>query len=338
MIPGPSGGAAVERVAVKRVACSSSTDGSLQATRRDGADSGSESPAPFDELFDPEYEGPIDGREITGERSLVHKGMAARDLEHLLALYDGGIAWVDSEIGRFLDALEELGLSEDTLVIITSDHGEEFFEHDRKTHRKQLYRESVHVPLLMRWPGRLPEGVRVSGPTGIVDVAPTILSAVGLSAPVASPGVDLARIARDGGRSEGTYVTELLLFEAGPVPTRRVGLHTPTRHYLFHAHLHDEPWAVQAFELDQDRAQAGIPAFLEAGGAEHRAALSLLGEVREEYSERRALAEPRREVMEALDASDRAQLDALGYTGGEAAPRGADAGRLCLDGCVWPGG
>ena len=50
---------------------------------------------------------------------------------------------------------KELGLSEDTLVIITSDHGEEFFEHDCKTHRKQLYRESVHVPLLMRWPGRL---------------------------------------------------------------------------------------------------------------------------------------------------------------------------------------
>lgn len=52
MIPGPSGGATVERVAVKRVACSSSTDGSLQATRRDGADSGSESPAPFDESRD----------------------------------------------------------------------------------------------------------------------------------------------------------------------------------------------------------------------------------------------------------------------------------------------
>ena len=107
-------------------------------------------PSPYDELYDPDYEGPIDGRDITGAESLVHKDMPARDLEHLLALYDGGISWIDSEVGRVLDALEELGLTEDTLVVITSDHGEEFFEHERKTHRKQLYRESVHVPLLLR--------------------------------------------------------------------------------------------------------------------------------------------------------------------------------------------
>jgi len=295
-------------------------------------------PAPYDGLFDPDYEGPIDGREITGERSLVHKDMAERDLEHLLALYDGGISWIDSEVGRVLDALDELGLSDDTLVIITSDHGEEFFEHERKTHRKQLYRESVHVPLLMRWPAGLPEGVRISGPTGIIDVAPTILSAAGLPRLAASPGADLTRLARDGEDSEGTYVTELLLFDAGPVPTRRVGLLTPTRHYLFRGHKPGDPWQVEAYDLALNPRQAGAPALLADGSAEHRAALSLLEELRGEYSERRALAPPRSEVVEALDASDRAQLDALGYTGGDAALSGADAGRLCIDGCVWPGG
>jgi arylsulfatase A-like enzyme len=295
-------------------------------------------PAPYDGLFDPNYEGPIDGREITGEKSLVHKDMSERDLEHLLALYDGGISWIDSEVGRVLDALDELGLAEDTLVIITSDHGEEFFEHERKTHRKQLYRESVHVPLLMRWPGRLPEGVRISGPTGIIDVAPTVLSAAGLSAPPASPGVDLAHLAREGGDSGGTYVTELLLFEAGPVPTRRVGLHTPDWHYLFRGHQAGEPWSVEAFDLGVDPRQRGASSLLEPGSAEHQAALSLLDELRGEYSERRALARPRSEAVEALDASDRAQLDALGYTGGDAALSGTDAGRLCIDGCVWPGG
>ncbi len=296
-------------------------------------------PAPYDGLFDPNYEGPIDGREITGEKSLVHKDMSERDLEHLLALYDGGISWIDSEVGRVLDALDELGLVEDTLVIITSDHGEEFFEHERKTHRKQLYRESVHVPLLMRWPRRLPEGVRISGPTGIIDVAPTVLSAAGhYTRKPASPGVDLIRLAREGGSGEGTYVTELLLFEAGPVPTRRVGLFTPTRHYLFQGHKPGDPWTVQAFDLGEDPLQVGAPALLELGSPEHGTALSLLDEVRGEYRERRALAVPRSEVMEALDASDRAQLDALGYTGGDAALPGDDGGRLCIDGCVWPGG
>jgi len=295
-------------------------------------------PAPFDESFDPEYEGPIDGREITGEKSLVHKGMAPRDLDHLLALYDGGIAWVDSEVGRFLDGLKELGLEEDTLVIITSDHGEEFFEHERKTHRKQLHRESVHVPLLMRWPGRLPEGVKITGPTGIVDVAPTVLSAAGLPAPDASPGVDLIRLARDGARATGPYLTELLLFEAGPAPTRRVGLWTGDRHYLFRAHKPGEPWVVESFDLVHDPEQALTSSLLEAGSAEHQRALALLEEVRAEYLELRRQAPPRSEVMDALDASDRAQLDALGYTGGDAALSGADGGRLCLDGCVWPGG
>ena len=295
-------------------------------------------PAPYYEKFDPDYEGPIDGREITGEKSLVHKDMPARDLEHLLALYDGGISWIDSEVGRVLDALDELGLAEDTLVIISSDHGEEFFEHGRKTHRKQLHRESVHVPLMMRWPGQLPEDVRIAGPTGIVDIAPTILSAAGLPAPLASPGVDLIELAREGGESEGTYVTELLLFEAGPVPTRRVGIHTPDQNYLFRGHQAGDPWTVHSVEPNRAGGGASASTLLVSGSAEYQAALSLLEGVRAEYSERRAFAQPRGEQVESLDASDRAQLDALGYTGADAALSGADAGRLCLDGCVWPGG
>ena len=295
-------------------------------------------PEPFASMFGAGYEGPIDGREVTGEASLVQPGMAREDLDHLLALYDGGIAWVDSEVGRFLDGLAELGLEENTLVVITSDHGEEFFEHDRKTHRKQLYRESVHVPLVMRWPGRLPEGVRISGPTGIVDVAPTILSAVGLPAPTASPGIDLARLAREGARGTGTYVTELLLFEAGPVPTRRVGLRTPARHYLLRSHAPGEAWGVEYFDLEKDPLEAGAAQILEGDAEERRRALALLEEVRAEYLKRRLAAPLRSEVVDALDAADRAQLDALGYTSGDAAQPGADVGRICLDGCVWPGG
>jgi arylsulfatase A-like enzyme len=295
-------------------------------------------PAPFDERFDGEYEGPIDGRKVTVEGSLVHEGMAPRDLEHLLALYDGEISWVDSEVGRLLDGLTELGLDEDTLVIITSDHGEEFYEHGRKTHRKQLHLESVHVPLVMRWPGSLPEGARIKGTTGIIDIVPTILSAVGLPVPAASPGVDLAQLARDGERSVGSYLTELLTFEAGPVPTRRVGLHTSTRHYLFRGHESGDPWTVHAFELSPGEVRSDAPVLLEGGSIEYLTALSLLDEVRAEYSERRALAQPRSELMEAIDASDRAQLDAFGYTGGDEALSGVDAGRLCFDGCVWPGG
>jgi hypothetical protein len=149
--------------------------------------------------------------------------------------------------------------------------------------------------------------------------------------------VDLAQLARDGDRSEGTYLTELLLFEAGPVPTRRLGLYTPGTHYLFRGHQSGDPWTVHTIDLDREDGRAGDPVLLVGGSSEYEASLSLLDEVRAEYSERRALAQPRSELMEALDASDRAKLNAFGYTGGDAALSGVDAGRLCLDGCVWPG-
>jgi arylsulfatase A-like enzyme len=295
-------------------------------------------PPPFDKLFDPDYTGPIDGRDVTSETSLVHKGMPGRDLEHLIALYDGGISWVDSEIGRFLDVLDELGLAEDTLVIITSDHGDEFFEHGRKTHRKQLYRESVHVPLLLRWPGQLPADTRISEYTGIIDVTPTVLSAVGLPTPPASPGTDLARLA-DGAEGSGrTLVMELMNFQAGPAPTRRVGLLTPKEHYLFLAQHPGDPWMVEAYDLEADPLELSEPAILEVGSPKYDFALSLLDEVRREYSERRALADPRDQVTEPLNASEREQLEALGYTSGEESSSGVDVGRLCIDGCVWPGG
>ena len=72
------------------------------------------SPAPFGTRFDPRYEGPIDGRRVTASNSPVRPGMDPRDLENLVARYDGGIAWVDSQIGRLLERLDELGLAEPT--------------------------------------------------------------------------------------------------------------------------------------------------------------------------------------------------------------------------------
>lgn len=304
-------------------------------------------PPPFDELFDPDYEGSIDGQDLTSEMSPVHEGMPKRDLDHLLALYDGGIAWTDSEVGRFLDGLEELGLKENTLVIISSDHGEEFFEHGMKTHRKQLYRESVHVPLVMRWPAGLPEGVRISGPTGIVDITSTILNSVGLPVPSHLPGIDLAAIARAGGRGEGTYVTELIGFgpvsgakdtSAGRVPGRRVGLRTPERHDLLHFRPGEDPIG-EFYDLVANPLEAGAPLDLMQYPAERERVAALLDQVRLDYLERRGTAPPRTEVMGVIDAEEKAQLESLGYTSGEETDLpGADLGRLCLDGCVWPGG
>ena len=65
----------------------------------------------------------------------INAGMSKRDIEHLLALYDGEIAWTDLHVGKIIDDLRETGLLDRTVVAVTSDHGTEFFEHGQKGHR-----------------------------------------------------------------------------------------------------------------------------------------------------------------------------------------------------------
>ena len=182
-------------------------------------------PPPFDTRFDPDYEGPIDGRRVTSPDSPVRGDMPPRDLEHLVALYDGGIAWIDSEVGRLLDSLQARGLARDTLVILTADHGEEFFEHGFKTHRRQLYLETSGVPLLMRWPAGLPATRRVAGTVGSIDVAASIYEATGIEPSSPTGGHSLLELARnDRGRGSRPYLAELQLFTETPVPERHLAL------------------------------------------------------------------------------------------------------------------
>lgn len=98
-------------------------------------------------------------------------------IERLKCLYDGGIAFVDDELGRFFDALRRLGLWENTLVVVTSDHGEAFLEHGVPDHT-ELYDEILHVPLILHGPG-VPKGQRSPRYARTVDIAPTILALAG---------------------------------------------------------------------------------------------------------------------------------------------------------------
>jgi arylsulfatase A-like enzyme len=163
-------------------------------------------PPPYDSLFDPDYEGSVTGDDFeTGNQ--VRLGMDPRDLEHVVALYDGEIAYTVHHLGTLLDHLEARGLADDTLVVVTSDHGEEFFEHGAKGHRKNLFDPSLRVPLIMSWPGRLPEGRVVESQVRLQDLPLTLLAQAGVAPPVgfafAGPGApqDLTPLmASDAGR------------------------------------------------------------------------------------------------------------------------------------------
>jgi arylsulfatase A-like enzyme/Flp pilus assembly protein TadD len=94
--------------------------------------------------------------------------------------YDGEIAYADAQLGRVLDLLSQRGWLDDTLVVLTADHGESLDEHGESTHGLFLYDATLRIPLLMRHPGRLGQGRTVESLASLVDVAPTILEVMGL--------------------------------------------------------------------------------------------------------------------------------------------------------------
>ena len=105
--------------------------------------------------------------------------------------YDGEIAYADSCVGKLLDALRQHGLYDETLIAVMADHGESLGAHGENTHGVFLYDETLHVPLLIKLPLNHWAGRRIEARAGLVDVAPTILAAAGLTPPSEMQGQSL---------------------------------------------------------------------------------------------------------------------------------------------------
>jgi len=112
-----------------------------------------------------------------------------RDREFIRAAYDEEIAWVDQEVERLRCGLESRGLLDDALVVLTSDHGEELFEHGGFEHGHAMWQELLSVPLIVWGPKVMPG--RDAGLVSLIDIAPTLLEAVGDDAGQALPGISL---------------------------------------------------------------------------------------------------------------------------------------------------
>jgi arylsulfatase A-like enzyme len=148
-------------------------------------------PAPFDQSFDftkqPQRRaGGVDPVTLLAPNR--NREQVARTLDQ----YDGEILYTDGEMGRLLDRLEALGVLKDAIVIVTADHGEEFYEHGKNSHGRSTYEEVVRVPFVVRWPGRIPAGRTYDATAGLIDVMPTLLDLVGLETPAAAQGVSFA--------------------------------------------------------------------------------------------------------------------------------------------------
>jgi arylsulfatase A-like enzyme len=141
---------------------------------------------PFDRAFDSAFAGPFTlyedlaaGR-LTKGQVIFANPLTPRQVEHVVALYDGEIAQADAAIGRLLDEAATL-VRGPLLVVLTADHGESLGEHGYHfAHGEYLYEPGLRVPLLLRLPGRIPAGLRTDALAQNIDVAPTILSLLGI--------------------------------------------------------------------------------------------------------------------------------------------------------------
>jgi arylsulfatase A-like enzyme len=123
-----------------------------------------------------------------------------RDLAHLVAHYDGSLAYADMQLGLLLARLEELDLSEETVVLVFSDHGEGLTDYGHFQHRPHLREHVIQVPLVVHAPGRgFPAGRRVDQFVRAIDIAPTILELAGVPGLQAVPGRSLVPLLEQGG-------------------------------------------------------------------------------------------------------------------------------------------
>ncbi len=132
------------------------------------------------------FPGDFPGFDMSGDWSALHtqvnegrRAVTAAERAHLESQYDGAIAYIDDQLKRVFDDLRERGLFEQSLVIVTSDHGEGFGDHGTFGHGHGVYQDAVHAPLIVKVPGQR-EGRRIATPVSLVDVMPTVLAALGL--------------------------------------------------------------------------------------------------------------------------------------------------------------
>jgi len=123
--------------------------------------------------------------------------------------YDAEIAMVDDHVRRILEALAATGHADDTIVLVTGDHGDEFMEHGNKFHGRSLYSELIRVPLIVTVPGAAPQVI--AAPVSLVDVGATLLDLVGLDRPAGQNGQSLApAILGEGPAPDRTVLAELI--------------------------------------------------------------------------------------------------------------------------------
>ena len=144
------------------------------------------------------------------------------DKDYVIAQYDGAIAYMDACIQTLFTALEAHGILEDTIVVINGDHGETLYEHECWFDHHGVYDNVLHVPLIIRYPKKVPAGKRVTGFNQHKDLVPTVLELADINTPIDFDGQSLMKLVRG---EVPSFESEVYLTECTWM--RKHGLRTP---------------------------------------------------------------------------------------------------------------
>ncbi|MHB1485070.1 MAG: sulfatase family protein [Saccharofermentanales bacterium] len=213
-------------------------------------------PRPFERIFyngdefDPENKSlePVYNFKPFSDYFLTWFPPGCTDKEYIIAQYDGAVAYMDACIQNLLAKLTALGIEDETLVVMTSDHGETLQDHDCYYDHHGLYDCTLYVPLVFRWSGKLPEGKRYPDICQLKDVMPTIMEILGIKPKIKFNGRSLLPLTRNEWREiePEMYITECTW-------QRKHGIRTPEWKF-FHAlepDFHFKP-VVELYNLISD--------------------------------------------------------------------------------------
>jgi len=141
-------------------------------------------------------------------RSWMPPGITDKD--YVIAQYDGALAYMDAAIQNIFTTVDSLGLTEDTIVILNADHGETLYDHECWFDHHGIYDNTLCVPLIIRYPGKVPAGLRVPGYNQHKDLVPTLLELMEIDAGITTDGESLMQLVRGEKKHLDTefYITE----------------------------------------------------------------------------------------------------------------------------------
>lgn len=213
--------------------------------------------------------------------------------------YDAEVASTDAILGRLFAELDRRGMYEGATIILVSDHGEGLGDHGEAEHGVLLYREVLHVPLIVKLPGKRLAGRRVPDPAQLIDLLPTVLSLAGASVPEKLAGTSLLDLAEGRGGRDRTVYSETLYPRLHLGWSELRSLTNARHHYI-------ESPAPELFDITVDPAEKN-----DRRDVERREAFAL--------SKQLAAVPLNFEAAQPADPEERQRLAALGYLSGAAA-------------------